>query len=179
MQRFTIKLIKWGDSLQTKMKKTIIILATLFVFTGIAHASVESDTTALRYQKCIQELAKLDSVNYSKPIPNDPAFAPGNPGNKTYDSVMQSYNAQIAYREKKRAECNSLSGSVATKQSVTKTVTPTATISGAVVDDTVVDQPTEPLFTEVDKILLVSMIGAIFGINLIMLILLAVMVKRM
>jgi len=151
------------------MKKTIIILATLFVFTGIAHASVESDTTALRYQKCIQELAKLDSVNYSKPVPNDPA----------YDAVMKSYSNQMAYREKKRAECNSLSGSVATKQTVTKTVTPTATISGAVVDDTVVDQPTEPLFTEVDKILLVSMIGAIFGISLIMLILLAVMVKRL
>lgn len=131
------------------MKKTILILASLLMFAGIASASVESDTIQIRYQKCIQDLAKLDSVNYTKPDPNDPAFAAGNIGHLTYTGALASYNAQIAYREKKRNECKSLYGEApkAVVQPQTTVVKSAAQSTETVLSTSTDDQTVDPIAT--------------------------------
>ncbi len=135
------------------IKKPILILVALLMFAGIASASVESDSLKIRYDKCIQQLSALDSVHYTKPNQSDPAFAPGNPGNKTYASSLANYNNQIAYRENKRAECKSLYSGDTTATVSSKSIAKGSTLSSAPETEKVVIDPiaTHPVILHIES----------------------------
>lgn len=98
------------------MKKTILVLVALMMFAGIASASVESDSNKIRYDKCITELAKLDSLHYTFPSPSD--FNGQIAGQGTYGEAVVKYNNRVKAREAKRAECRSLGGTTISSASV-------------------------------------------------------------
>lgn len=94
------------------MKKIYILSFILFVLlTGTARASVTSDTRVIQYQTCITALAKLESANYVKPDPNDPAFHSTDFPEFTYAKALTVYNNLVKTRQDKEAECAALNGS--------------------------------------------------------------------
>lgn len=100
--------------------KKLLFIALILISPINVGASVEGDTTAVRYKKCIEELAKLESLTYVKPSPEDRVYTMKNYPS-TYEKDVQRYNTQIKTRENKRNECKSLGGSTTT-QTVQKTV---------------------------------------------------------
>ena len=102
--------------------KKLLFIALILISPINVGASVEGDTTAVRYKKCIEELAKLESLTYVKPTPEDRVYTMKNYPS-TYEKDVQRYNTQIKTRENKRNQCKSLGGgSSTTTQTVQKTV---------------------------------------------------------
>ncbi len=99
-----------------KKRYITIFIAIFFVFhSGIALASVTSDSLSAQYQSCIKELATLDSRNYGQPDPTNPIYQPDSPfysPSDTYAVAQQAYQNEINHREDVRAKCTELENQI-------------------------------------------------------------------